>query len=145
MAPACPNGQRDPIEDCDGSDLGGETCESLGKGSGQLGCTNDCKYDLSNCGGCGNGQIDDDELCDGSEFGEESCESLGRGDGPLGCSEDCDDLDVSSCEVDVACEDLFLPCGIGIPQDPERPWDLNLCVGICSPGLDCDPETGECL
>ncbi|MEM9072090.1 MAG: hypothetical protein AAGE52_26525 [Myxococcota bacterium] len=38
-------------EQCDGADLDGATCESLGFGDGTLGC-GDCLYDLSRCHSC---------------------------------------------------------------------------------------------
>lgn len=40
------------IESCDGGDLGGQTCESLGHAPGELWCTSDCTYDFSLCGPC---------------------------------------------------------------------------------------------
>lgn len=36
-------------ESCDGAALGGETCESLGYGSGALTCTAGCGFDVSGC------------------------------------------------------------------------------------------------
>lgn len=36
-------------EQCDGTDLGGKTCSSLGYDSGTLSCRADCSYDVSNC------------------------------------------------------------------------------------------------
>jgi hypothetical protein len=39
-------------EDCDGADLGGETCESLGFRSGSLSCTTACRFDASKCESC---------------------------------------------------------------------------------------------
>lgn len=51
----CGNGMIDAGEDCDpGEDevppnLGGQTCASLGRGSGQLGCDSFCQWDVSDC------------------------------------------------------------------------------------------------
>jgi hypothetical protein len=76
----CGNGHIDPGEECDGRNLGGETCRSLGfleKGEeeGEPAC-DECHFDVSECtGGCGNGRIDPGEECDGAELG-----------GPLLCS-----------------------------------------------------------
>lgn len=36
-------------EQCDGSDLGGDSCASLGFASGTLGCTTACRFDTSAC------------------------------------------------------------------------------------------------
>jgi hypothetical protein len=37
-------------EECDGADLQGETCDSLGRLAGQLACGSGCTYDTSMCG-----------------------------------------------------------------------------------------------
>jgi hypothetical protein len=62
----CGNGSRDtcalppslgcdpssvPVEPCDGDDLGGATCASLGYGSGALSCAS-CRLDVSGCSEC---------------------------------------------------------------------------------------------
>jgi len=51
MAPSglgfCPFVTR--TEPCDGSDLGGQTCKSLGYNSGELACTTGCAFDTSGC------------------------------------------------------------------------------------------------
>lgn len=55
----CGNGTKDSGEQCDGNDLGGESCVSLGYGGGALGCKSDCTFDTSACtaGGRGGGDI----------------------------------------------------------------------------------------
>ena len=55
-------------EDCDGSDLGAATCQSLGFDTGRLICNAaTCKYDTSLCvRRCGNGVLDLGESCDGA-------------------------------------------------------------------------------
>jgi len=47
----CGNTVRDTGEQCDGADLGGQTCDSLGQGyvGGTLSCTASCTYDTSSC------------------------------------------------------------------------------------------------
>jgi hypothetical protein len=110
----CGNGSIDAGEDCDGSNLGGETCSSvLGAGyTGSLSCSA-CSFNTSacvappacpdgSCNGtetcsscpqdcgvcCGNGSIDAGEDCDGSNLGGETCASvMGAGyTGSLSCS-----------------------------------------------------------
>jgi hypothetical protein len=50
----CGDGFAEGNEECDGNDLDGESCVSLGYESGTLGCyiegnSNECKYDVSDC------------------------------------------------------------------------------------------------
>jgi hypothetical protein len=47
----CGNGALDPGEACDGVDLGGASCQTLGFNGGQLGCHADCTLDPSGCQG----------------------------------------------------------------------------------------------
>jgi hypothetical protein len=47
----CGNGQVDPGEDCEGGNLNGRTCMSLGFDSGTLACSSGCSYDTSGCVG----------------------------------------------------------------------------------------------
>jgi hypothetical protein len=56
----CGNGVIDSGESCDGTDLGGDTCNTIGYESGTLSCGNTCKFVTSQCTGvplCENGQI----------------------------------------------------------------------------------------
>lgn len=50
-SPSCGDGeaQSDLGEECDGQDLVGESCESLGFQGGNLECTFDCKYNTVSC------------------------------------------------------------------------------------------------
>jgi len=54
--PVCGNGVIETGEQCDGGNLGGATCTSLGFSGGTLACTGSCTYDTSGCttGGCTN-------------------------------------------------------------------------------------------
>lgn len=58
----CGNGQLDTGEECEGSDLGGASCLTLGYFQGTLSCGQSCYFDVSSCRstGCGDGacQID---------------------------------------------------------------------------------------
>jgi len=45
----CGNGTVEEGEQCDGSDLAGQTCESLGYAGGTLSCNPDCTFDTSGC------------------------------------------------------------------------------------------------
>jgi YVTN family beta-propeller protein len=46
---SCGNGIREGAEACDGSDLGGQTCQNFGFIAGTLGCTGGCTFDFTNC------------------------------------------------------------------------------------------------
>ncbi len=45
----CGNGVIDPGESCDGANLGGATCQSLGFTGGTLACSSSCAYNTSGC------------------------------------------------------------------------------------------------
>jgi len=48
--PICGNDTIECGESCDGSDLGGNTCNTFGLDGGTLACDGTCDYDLSGCG-----------------------------------------------------------------------------------------------
>jgi len=45
----CGNGQKEGSEQCDGAQLGGQTCTGLGFDQGTLACTGSCTLDTSGC------------------------------------------------------------------------------------------------
>lgn len=47
----CGNGLKETGEQCDGGDLGGQTCQTQGYGGGTLACTSACTFDTSACTG----------------------------------------------------------------------------------------------
>jgi hypothetical protein len=85
---------RAAVEACDGEDLNGTTCTSLGYSSGALACSAECSFDFSDCedaqpNSCGNGVVEGDEICDGDELGEATCLTLGFSGGELRCTAEC--------------------------------------------------------
>ncbi len=73
--PRCGNGVKETGEACDGADLGGQTCQTLGYRAGSLACTGGCVLDET---GCSCKDVDSD--------------SHGNPSFALGsCSADCDD------------------------------------------------------
>lgn len=122
--PFCGNGDIDPEEGCDGSNLGGLTCQDLGYTSGTLGCTEGCALDEGGCTSqCGNGVRESDEVCDGFELGGTTCQiESGLGNGELVCSADCSALITTGCHY----------CGNGAPEGPE------VCDGTALGGVTCD-------
>lgn len=96
----CGNGKIDQGEDCEINplNLNGQTCASLKKGTGTLGCNAEtCTFDVKQCQFCGNGKAENAEQCDGGDLKGASCQSLGLGDGTLACAncqyltDDCSD------------------------------------------------------
>lgn len=88
----CNNGRLDEGEQCDGSEFGGTTCESLGLTGGTLACdATTCTIDATNCGGesCGDGIIGTAEECDGENLDGQSCATLGFSGGTLSCDGTC--------------------------------------------------------
>jgi hypothetical protein len=51
----CGNNRLDANEECEGFELRGQTCESLGYDGGVLSCSRECTFDTSQCRKCGNG------------------------------------------------------------------------------------------
>lgn len=98
----CGNGDAEPDygEHCDGDDLLGQSCESLGFADGELACTDWCTFDRSGCVGqptCGNGVVEEGEDCDTVVPPGASCEELGfLPGGSVTCASNCI-LDVSNC------------------------------------------------
>jgi hypothetical protein len=91
--------------DCDPRDLGGETCESLGLGDGQLLCDPvSCTFSLAFCEGLPREQEQDRPCgtgpgCDADDLGGQSCQSLGLAAGVLACDPVSCQLDTSLCGV----------------------------------------------
>ncbi|MFH1173967.1 MAG: DNRLRE domain-containing protein [archaeon] len=91
MPRACGDNVTVDPEVCDGIDLNGSSCTSLGFAAGTVSCLHNCSaYNTSACTMCGNGIIDPGEECDGQNLNEENCSTLlGEGwTGTLNCT-DC--------------------------------------------------------
>jgi hypothetical protein len=124
----CGDGIAQASEECDGSDLKGETCSSLSGGTltGTLLCSF-CSFDTSACttpGYCGDGIVQVGEQCDTFAFNGETCSSMTGGRRPFGS------LFCSSCTIDTSscyCQDTCASAEDGVCDDP----------GDCAPGTDC--------
>lgn len=98
-------------ETCDGTELGGASCESLGYHGGQLGCLLTCTdFDESGCtaqGRCGDAlvQSENGELCDGTNLDGQTCISQGFYGGTLFCSGDCLSFSTDVCATVGRCGD----------------------------------------
>lgn len=124
----CGNDAIEGDEVCDGTDLGGATCETEGFTGGTLACTRDCSaLDTSGCtagADCGNGVLEGPELCDGAALGGATCESEGFDAGTLGCANDCGSFDTSECSL----------CGNVIVEGDEP------CDGVALLGQTCETQ-----
>jgi hypothetical protein len=133
--PVCGNDMIEGAEECDGINLDGQTCGTLGEGSGTLSCTGSCTFDLSMCSGtgCGNGFIEIGEQCDGRNLGGETCSSLGLGSGTLSCVPLMCVFDVSMCYQDTGGSSGGYTAGSGGSGD-------FICEDTCSDAYDgfCD-------
>jgi hypothetical protein len=96
-APVCGDGRVNAGlgEECDGAELAGATCGSLGFDTGVLSCSDQCKWDTSACvKRCGNGLLDLGEECDGA-LGAFTCSTYGY----KACNATCT-LDTVHCITD---------------------------------------------
>lgn len=143
-APICGDGLVVGDESCDGSELGGQTCETLNLGAGVLVCGADCQLDPGGCSAysCGNGALDAGEICDGANVGEHTCQEAGYDGGSLACRGNCT-LDVSGCTL--------ATCGNGTVEGPEGCDDGNHdsgdgCGGNCAveEGWSCEGQPSVC-
>ena len=105
-------------EECEGSNLGGAMCQSLGYYGGTLQCGLDCRYRLESCEGagwCGDALVQEahEEVCDGELLGGKSCLDLGYYGGELACAPDCRSLDMSDCAAMGRCGDGVLHVEFG--------------------------------
>jgi cysteine-rich repeat protein len=76
-ASGCGNNVLEAGEECDGAELGGQSCRQLGFSYGELSCSSNCVLDTSNCvrTGCGNGVVDPREQCDdGNKVSGDGCD-----------------------------------------------------------------------
>ena len=121
---SCGDGALDAHEACDGADLGGATCESLGFDGGTLGCSPSCdRLELTGCTTvCGDGLRGGFETCDGGDLGGTTCEGLGFDSGELACTASCRSFNQSDCES---------VCGDGVRRGAE------ICDGSDLVGRTC--------
>nr|MBA4405106.1 hypothetical protein [Nanoarchaeum sp.] len=101
----CGNGAIDSGEQCDGSNLNGQTCISQDFGGGSLSCTNLCVFNTSLCTPldlCGNEVINLGEVCDGSNLNDQTCALQGFDSGTLSCNVNCLSFNTNNC-VNVEC------------------------------------------
>ncbi len=132
--PVCGDGVVVAGENCDGADVSGHTCETLGLGIGDVTCGTDCLFDTSGCSAslCGNGALDTMEQCEGADLGGSSCFDLGYDEGTLGCTDQCA-FDTSACSL--------ASCGNGTLEGIEECDDGNT-TALDGCGPNCAVEQG---
>lgn len=132
--PNCGNGEIDEGEQCDGTNLNSQSCETQGFDGGTLGCTATCQFDTTGCTkigpDCGNGEIDEGEQCDGVNLNEQTCVTKGFDGGTLTCT--------ATCQFDTSgCTDAPADCGNGVVDAGEQCDGANLNEQTCeSQGFD---------
>ncbi len=146
--PVCGNALQETGEDCDGDDLGGQDCLSLGFNTGTIACNADCTFDTSACVAweCGNLLREGAEDCDGDDLGGQDCLSQGFDEGTIACNADCT-FDTSAC--------VTWACGNNIPEgvelcdgailDGTTCADLGFDAGDLYCGSDCTFDTSACV
>jgi hypothetical protein len=121
----CGNNTIECSEVCDGSDLGGESCQTQGFDDGTLACASGCGgFDTSGCFDyvCGDGVKNGTEECDGSDIGGATCASQGCTGGTPTCTGGCT-LNYSTCTGCPACDN----------------------DGTCETGEDCNSCANDCI
>ena len=148
--PICGDGLAVGDEPCDASDLRGlASCESLGLGDGELSCTEECIFDLTDCAiqaECGNANVEYPEECDGDNLAGRTCEDLGFDAGTLSCLEDCT-FNTSGCEIVAECGDSVVEgteqCD-GNNLNGQTCQSLNLGGGDLACNPDCTFDISDC-
>ncbi len=138
---SCGNNKKEGIEKCDGTDLAGKTCESLGFGKGALSCLPNCAdFDITGCGAaasCGNNKKDPEEVCDGTDLAGATCAGLGFKGGELSCGVKCLGYDKSKCTKDCVPDCSNRKCGL----DPV----CGTPCGTCAKNHSCDATSFTCV
>ncbi len=133
LLPHCGDMVKDSDEECDGPDLGGATCLTMGFLEGRLSCNEECELDVSECSTCGDGKVSGREECDGDNLDGKTCEDLGFSGGSLLCDSNCN-FDVSQCVGG---------CGNGVREDEEA-CDLDDLGGQTCESLGFESGTLAC-
>ncbi len=141
-AQECGDSSINPLfEQCEGHNLDGASCSSLGYYGDGLFCDDRCRYDLSVCysnGSCGDGLVQERyEECDGSNVNGSSCMDQGYYGGALGCNTDCT-FDLTNCMNGGY-------CGDGVLQEEHETCDGTL-IGnaTCAGQEEYYPGTPRC-
>lgn len=141
--PFCGDAVANLSEACDGPDLRGATCGSIGQGTGALSCTASCTLDSSGCSGpprCGDGAVNlPAEACDGADLSGLTCEALGLGPGTLACTAECK-FDTLGCSAPPRCGDGVINQALESCDGADLGGHTCKDVGFLSGTLSCNPD-----
>lgn len=145
----CGDGIKASSEECDGVDLGGQSCTTFGFSNGAgLTCVA-CSFDTSGCmSDCGDGVREPGETCDGDDTGSETCEDYGFVDpAGLGCAADCSQADASDCSA--SCNGVLEPgeeCdGAELDGHDCTEFGFVTAAGLSCMGCELDPSTCDAV
>jgi hypothetical protein len=134
-------------EQCDGDDIGGATCGSLGMWGSDLACDDACQFDTSACSGrCGDDERNGPEVCDGSLLGGLGCTSFGWYGGELACDATCLAVDKTACTG--FCGDGVINGGElcdGVDHDGETCISVGASAGALGCSASCQPTFDTCF
>jgi len=134
----CGDGVISSEEECDNTNLDGETCGSLGYDSGTLACTDTCTFDVLGCSSCGDGALDSGEACEPGITPTETCTDLGFEYGAVACDSACA-LDTSDCN---SCGDGVVYAGSEECEDGVAITTTCIDLGFDGGDLACDSTCG---
>ena len=133
----CGDGTIDAGEDCDGADLGGQSCFNFGfTNSNGLSCDNGCQLDPDGCQPtCDGLAAEPGEACDGDDLEGFDCTDFGSDQpGGLACLDDCSDFSTALCSGE---------CGNGAIEQGEQ-CDDGGTVGGDGCSATCQIEDPTC-
>jgi len=166
--PPCGDGLRQIPEECDGDDLGGSTCESIGLGPGTLACSPGCYFNTVGCSPCTDDcTATDAPSCDGNtliscqqnnytcwKWTRTDCTATSQvcdeGSGTARCADSCTD---ACMQGQTRCmQDVLQTCGtgengcLGFAAAQNCADDGKICrEGACvCPDDACTPGASRC-
>jgi len=142
--PYCGDGNADPDELCDGSDLKGKTCQSFGYDTGTAACTASCTYDLSGCSKKNGGSTSHSPIYGAAECSEGETQSCGSSTGRCKVGYQlCENGEWSECIDEI--KPIREICN-GIDDDCNGEIDDGIsCECLLGESRECGLATGVCM
>ena len=136
----CGNNIKEGTEECDGSDLGGQTCQTKGFSSGTLACSVSCAFETSQCISEIQFRRGDSNTDSGVDISDpiNTLNVLFSGTGTINCRDAADANDDGAVDLSDAVYTLnFLFTGGAIPPAP-GPFTLGVDPTLEIPELGCE-------